>query len=64
MRRLVGRRVSLTLTPPGGGATVSGRVTGSLESADGLVVFVEPDGEPGGRVTVHHQHVERFEEKG
>jgi hypothetical protein len=28
-----------------------------VEAADGLVVTVEPSGNPGKRVTVHHHHI-------
>jgi hypothetical protein len=28
-----------------------------IEAADGLVVTVEPNGAPGKRLTVHHQHI-------
>ncbi|HEV3095674.1 MAG TPA: hypothetical protein VG104_00895 [Candidatus Dormibacteraeota bacterium] len=36
---------------------MTGRVMGTIEAADGLVVSVEPDGAPGKRVTVHYQHI-------
>src|SRR5260370_24873783 len=36
---------------------VTGRVLGTIEAADGLVVTIEPKGAPGKRVTVHHQHI-------
>lgn len=61
-RGLVGRQVRLRLTPAGGGAAISGKLVGTLEAADGLVLFLEPPGEPGKRVTCHYQHVEAVEE--
>jgi hypothetical protein len=57
MRELTGRTVTLRLTPAAGGGTVEGKVVGTLESADGLVIFVEPPGQPGRRISCHHQHV-------
>jgi hypothetical protein len=54
----MGRRVTLHLAADAPGApTVTGRVMGTIEAADGLVVSVEPDGAPGKRVTVHYQHI-------
>jgi hypothetical protein len=57
MRALNGRYVTLTLTPAGGGGTVTGRVVGTLDAADGLVVIVEPDGETR-RVSLNYQHID------
>jgi hypothetical protein len=58
IRRLKGRRVTLNLAADAAGApTVTGRVLGTIEAADGLVVTVEPDSTPGKRVTVHYQHI-------
>jgi hypothetical protein len=58
IRGLTGRRVTLHLAADAPGApTVTGRVMGTIEAADGLVVSLEPDGAPGKRVTVHYQHI-------
>ena len=58
VRRLKGRRATLQLAADAPGApTVTGRVLGTIEAADGLVVTVEPDGAPGKRLTVHYQHI-------
>jgi hypothetical protein len=58
IRRLNGRRATLHLAADAPGApTVTGRVLGTIEAADGLVVTVEPDGAPGKRLTVHYQHI-------
>lgn len=55
----VGKRVTLTLAPgASAGPTVVGRLVGTLDAADGLVVQVEPDGSaPGARLTVHYHHI-------
>lgn len=58
IRRLKGQRAILQLdTDAPGGPTLTGRVLGTIEAADGLVVTVEPDNSPGKRVTVHYQHI-------
>ena len=58
IRGLTGQRVTLQLAADAPGApTVTGRVMGTIEAADGLLVSVEPDGAPGMRVTVHYQHI-------
>ena len=59
LKRLVGRRATLQLTPEApGGPVVTGRILGALEALDGLVVTVEPDGAPPGtRLTYHHHYV-------
>ena len=59
IRRHVGKRVTLKLTPQApGGPTVTGRLVAALEAADGLVVYVEPEGSTrGARLTVHYQHI-------
>jgi hypothetical protein len=56
LRGLTGRRVALDLTPAGGGGTVRGRIVGTLDAADGLVVVVERDDQPG-RASLNYQHV-------
>ncbi len=55
----VGKRVTLTLAPgASGGPTITGRLVGTLEAADGLVVQIEPEGAtPGARLTVHYHHI-------
>jgi hypothetical protein len=58
IRGLKGRRATLQLAADAPGApTVTGRILGTIEAADGLVVAVEPDGAPGKQVTVHYQHI-------
>ena len=57
LRSLTGHRVALGLTPAGGGGTVTGRIVGTLEAADGLVVILERDGQAG-RMSLNYQHVD------
>jgi hypothetical protein len=58
IRGLKGRIVTLQLLPDAPGApVVTGRVLGTIEAADGLVVTVEPNGAPGKRLTVHEHHI-------
>jgi len=58
IRGLNGKNVTLRLLPGAMGApVVTGRVLGMIEAADGLVLTVEPNGAPGKRLTVHHQHI-------
>ena len=58
IRRLKGKIVMFQLLPDAPGApVVTGRVLGMIEAADGLVVTIEPNGAPGKRLTVHHQHI-------
>lgn len=63
VRELTGRRVLLRLLPEAGGETVEGRLTGTLEAADGLVVVVEPEGSPGRRFSCNYQHIAVLEER-
>ncbi len=58
IRGLKGQRATLQLAADAPGApTVTGRILGTIEAADGLVVTVEPDSAPGKRVTVHYHHI-------
>jgi hypothetical protein len=58
IRGLKGQIVTLRLLPDAPGApAVTGRVLGTIEAADGLVVTVEPYGAPGKRLTVHEHHI-------
>ena len=56
-RALVGKRVVLTLDPASGEREAAGLCVGKVESADGLVLVLEPKAQPGGRRTYHYQHV-------
>ncbi len=58
IRGLKGQIVTFRLLPDAPGApVVTGRVLGTIEAADGLVVTVEPNGAPGKRLTVHQHHI-------
>jgi hypothetical protein len=57
IRGLKGRRALHIAADAPGAPTVTGRVLGTIEAADGLVVTVEPDNAPGKRVTIHYQHI-------
>jgi hypothetical protein len=61
LRGLVGSQVSVQLTPAGGGGRLEGEVVGTLEAADGLVVYVK-DGQR--THTVHSQHIATVERRG
>lgn len=55
-RDLNGERVALELTTAGGGGSLTGRIVGTLEAADGLVVVLERDADSR-RMSVNYQHV-------
>ncbi len=58
IKRLVGKRVTLRLVPAAGGPpTASGRLVGTLDAADGLVVTLQPTDRPGDRLTYHYHHI-------
>lgn len=59
IRRQVGKRVTLTLAAGAlGGPAVTGRLVGTTQAADGLVIHLEPDdSQPGTRITIHYHHV-------
>jgi hypothetical protein len=59
LRRAVGQRVTLELSPQvAGRPEVTGRVLGVLEALDGLSVVIEPDGAaPGASQTYHYHYV-------
>ena len=57
IQALQGADVSVRLTDVAGGHAVAGRLVGTLDAADGLVVFIEPTDEPGGRLSYNYQHI-------
>ena len=63
IQALRGADVALLLTPGAGGHAVEGRVVGTLDAADGLVVFIEPANEPGGRLSYNYQHIATIERR-
>lgn len=58
VRRMVGQRALLHLAPQARlGPRLTGRIVGVIEAADGLVVTVEPEENPGARLTIHYHHI-------
>ena len=59
VKAYVGQQVTLHLTPHApGGPTVKGRLVETLDAADGLVAYVEPEGSPpGSRFTCHYHYI-------
>lgn len=58
IKQAVGKRVRLDLAPQAvGGPTRTGRIVGTLEAADGMVVTFEPDDAPGSQVTYHAHYI-------
>ncbi len=56
-RGLRGREVTLQMDD---GSRVSGRVVGTLDAADGLVVVLERDEPPGARFSCNYQSVSSY----
>ena len=61
IRALRGSEVAIRFVPEAGASAVEGRLVGTLEAADGLVVVVEPSGDPGGRLSYNYQHIATIE---
>ncbi len=58
IKQAVGKRVKLDLAPQAiGGPIRTGRIVGTLDAADGLVVTFAPDDAPGSHVTYHAHHI-------
>lgn len=58
IKQAVGKRVRLDLANQAvGGPTRTGRIVGTLEAADGMVVTFEPDDAPGSQVTYHAHYI-------
>lgn len=58
IEQAVGKRVKLDLAPQApGGPTRTGRIVGTLDAADGLVVTFAPDDAPGSQVTYHAHYI-------
>jgi hypothetical protein len=57
IKALQGADVAVRLAAGAGGQTLEGRVVGTLDAADGLVVFIEPASEPGSRLSYNYQHI-------
>ena len=59
IKQYVGQKVRVELLPQAHqGSMVTGRLIGTLDAADGLVVHIEPEGsKPGTSPTVHYHHI-------
>ncbi len=59
IKQAVGKRVRLDLTPQAiGGPTRVGRIVGTLDAADGLVVTFAPEDAPSTHVTYHAHYIQ------
>lgn len=57
IRPHVGKRVTLRLKPEAPGApSVTGYFVGTIEAADGMIIYVKPDGSKPGAVLGLHYH--------
>ncbi len=63
LRALRGADVSITLKPEAGSQVVEGRLVGTLEAADGLVVVVQPHGDSERRFSCNYQHIASVERR-
>lgn len=58
IKQAVGKRVRLDLAPQAvGGPHRTGRIVGTLDAADGLVVTFAPEDAPGSQVTYHAHYI-------
>ncbi len=58
IKQAVGKKVRLDLAHQAvGGPTRTGRIVGTLDAADGMVVTFAPDDAPGSHVTYHAHHI-------
>jgi len=57
LKALVGQRVVLDLTAVADVPQTRGKLLGTIDAADGLVLVVEPEDEPGRRRSIHSHHV-------
>jgi hypothetical protein len=58
IKEAVGKRVRLELTPQAsGGPTRMGRIVGTLDAADGMLVTFAPEDTPGKLVTYHAHYI-------
>ena len=61
IRALKGSDVSVRLSPQAGGEVVKGRLVGTLEADDGLVVVIQPEGDPARRFSCNYQQIASVE---
>ena len=59
IKQAVGKRVKLDLTPQAaGGPSRTGRIVGTLDALDGMVVTFAPEDAPGSQVTYHAHYIQ------
>jgi hypothetical protein len=61
IRALTGAEVVVRLRPEAGGELVEGRLVGTLDAADGMVVVVQPKADPDRRFSCNYQHIASME---
>lgn len=64
IRALKGADVSVRLSPEAGGEVVEGRLVGTLEADDGLVVVIQPEQDPTRRFSCNYQQIASVERRG
>ncbi len=57
IQALKGADVTLQLASSAGGHALEGRIVGTLDAADGMVVFIEPADKPGSQLSYNYQHI-------
>ena len=57
IRALEGADVSVRLVAQAGGEVVVGRLVGTLDADDGLVVVIQPEGDSDRRLSYNYQHI-------
>jgi len=57
LKALVGKRVVLDLTSAADTATARGKLLGTIDAVDGLVLIIEPDEAPATRRSIHSHHL-------
>lgn len=63
IQELQGAEVAVRLVPEAGGELVEGRLVGTLDAADGMVVVVEPRSAPDRRFSCNYQHIATIERR-
>lgn len=61
IRELQGADVAVRLVPEAGGELIEGRLVGTLDADDGMVVVVEPRSAPDRRLSWNYQHIAAIE---
>jgi hypothetical protein len=57
LKALVGQHLLLDLTSAAESAVARGKLLGTIDALDGLVLILEPDDRPGTKQSVHSHHV-------